>query len=134
MKHLERSELLNALEELEFFPELKKELSVYLYQYVHQSDLEMIQLLLKAGANPNPKENLDCYLHHLLHEYIVTKSTKGEYILQIARSLLAAGANPNRVWSNNWRAYDYAADDNYVSEYAALLLEYGADPFIREKI
>lgn len=134
MGNLDRSELIDTLRELEFSPEPSEDFSSYLHKYIYQGDLEMIQLLLEAGANPNPVKDSDCYLRHLLHEYTVNKTVKGELILQVARSLLAAGANPNRVWCNNWRAYDYAAAASCVSEYTALLLEFGADPAIREKI
>lgn len=130
---LTREELLEAVEDLELYPEVYTHLDSYLNQYVHAKDLVMIRLLLKAGANPNPKHHLDCYLHHLLHEYEATKTTSGELVLEIMAALLEGGANPNRPWCNNWRAYDYAASQD-VKPVAQLLLQYGAIPEIREYV
>ena len=130
---LTREELKETVEELAFHPEVRRHLDSYLNQYVHAKDLEMVKLLLKAGANPNPIDNLDCYLHHLLHEYEATKTTSGEMVLSLMGVLLEGGASPNRPWCNNWRAYDYAASQN-IEPVATLLLQYGADPKIREYV
>lgn len=130
---LTREELREAVEELELYPDVQTHLDSYLHQYVHAKDLEMVRLLLKAGANPNPKEHLGCYLHYLLHEYEATKTTSGELVLELMVALLEGGANPNRPWCNNWRAYDYAASQK-VESVARLLLQHGADPEIREHV
>jgi len=47
--------------------------------------------------------------------------------------LLKAGANPNRVWCNNWRAYDYAVEENIIP-IASLLEKYNVDKKPREYI
>jgi hypothetical protein len=130
---LTREQLKEAAEELDFHPEIRVHLDSYLNLYVLGKDLEMVKLLLNAGANPNPSDDLDCYLHHLLHEYQATKTTSGEIVLALMRALLEGGANPNRPWCNNWRAYDYAATQN-VEPVAKLLLQHGADPKIREYV
>ncbi|MEW8227057.1 MAG: hypothetical protein AB2748_15010 [Candidatus Thiodiazotropha endolucinida] len=130
---LTREELKEVLSEMEFHPEVERYLDSYLRQYVYSKDLEMVKLLLKRGANPNPRDDLDCYLHHLLHEYEVTKTTSGETLLALMSALLEGGANPNRTWCNNWRAYDYAATQ-HVEPVARLLLQHGASPEIREYV
>jgi len=48
-------------------------------------------------------------------------------------ALLEGGANPNRPWCNNWRAYDYAASQK-VEPVARLLLQHGANAEIREYV
>ncbi|MES9834531.1 MAG: hypothetical protein ABW139_20050 [Candidatus Thiodiazotropha sp. DIVDIV] len=130
---LDRETLIERLKELELWPELEEELHRYLGNAVYSKDFEYIQALLKAGANPNPKDNLDCYIQHYLHEYQVEKTTKGRLILEIVELLLKYGANPNRVWCNNQRAYDYAKAW-HVSPFVELLKKYGADTKEREYI
>ncbi|WP_020405016.1 ankyrin repeat domain-containing protein [Hahella ganghwensis] len=129
----DREEILEKLEEIEFWPDLKKQLENYLACAIGQKDIESIKALLKAGANPNPIDDLDDHLHHLLHEYQVEKTTKGELILSIVEALLKYGANPNRVWSNNLRAYDYAVSWN-VGAIVELLENYGADKELRKPV
>jgi ankyrin repeat protein len=133
MNNLSREELKQKLGEIDFWPELLPILNNYLYQYVHSKDLEMVRLLLNAGANPNPEDDLDCFLHHLFHEYKVTRTTAGDRVLELMKILLEAGANPNRVWCNNYRAYDYAAVED-IEPVKRLLEKYGADKKIREYI
>ena len=128
---LTRDELIEKLAELEYFPELKPKLDQWLPHYIYAQDLEVVELLLASGANPNPSDDLDCYLHYLLHEYSVSRSTSGPKVLEIMEALLCAGANPNRVWSGNWRAYDYAISHN-VEHIARLLEKYGATKVKRE--
>ena len=130
---LTREELIEKLEEIECWPEVLPDLNNYLNQYVQSKDVELVRLLLNAGADPNPEDQLDCYLHQLFHEYKVTQTTAGDRILELMKVMLEAGANPNRVWCNNWRAYDYAATEG-VEPVARLLEQCGADSTIREYI
>jgi ankyrin repeat protein len=118
---------------LELWPELIPQLDWFLKDFLYNKDTEMISILLKAGANPNPPDNLDCWLHHFLHEYIVNRTLHGKSILNIVELLLIHGANPNRVWSNNLRAYDYAIGWG-IKPIAELLEKYGADRQLRECI
>ena len=133
MKLLSREELLQQLEELEFRPELAVDLNIYLKNYLYGKDLQLITTLLRSGANSNPESNLDCWLHHFLHEYMSNKTLHGDLILTIVESLLQHGANPNRVWSNNLRAYDYAIAYG-VKPFYSLLEKYGANTELREPI
>ena len=128
---LTREELIDELYEIEIYPEIRPHLDNYLQQFVYAKESVMVELLLKAGVNPNPKDGLGYYLQHLFHEYKVTKSTSGDLILELMRVLLEGGANPNRVWCNNYRAYDYAVNET-VEPVARLLERYGADQEIRE--
>jgi len=128
-----RGELLEKLGEIELWPEVKSELNGRLKLAVLSKDLEFVKALVRAGANPNPEHNLDCFMHHLLHEYRVGRSTNGELILELITILLEAGANPNRIWGNNLRAYDYATR-KYDSPVRLLLEKYGADKNPREAI
>ena len=130
---MSRDELIERIEEIAIWPEIRSGLDNYINQYVHVKDKEMVKHLLEAGADPNPKEDLDCYLHHLFHEYKASKTTAGDRILELLKVLLEAGADPNRVWCNNWRAYDYAATEG-VEPVSRLLEKYGADRAIREYI
>lgn len=133
MKLLSREELLEQIGELEFRLDLVADLGIYLQNYLYSKDLQLITVLLQSGANPNPDSDLDCWLHYFLHEYISNKTLHGELILAIVEALLKHGANPNRVWANNQRAYDYAIE--YKIEPFALLLEkYGANTELREYI
>ena len=131
--NLDRTQLLVRIEEIEFFPEFKKELDWYLPQYILVKDLIMVEALLKAGASPNSKENLDDYLLHLLHEYEVEKTLSGKTILALFEILLEYGANPNRVVMNNQRAYDYTLSRR-LNVLKDLLLAYGATIEKREWI
>ncbi len=133
MKSLPREELVEKLDEIECWPELKPYLSLYLAHYICEKDLKAVQLILGAGANPNPPDSLNCHLYYLLHEYQVTKSTSGDIVLKIMRSLLEAGADANRVCGNNLRAYDYTMGKD-VLQIKALLEEYGAIKELREPI
>jgi ankyrin repeat protein len=130
---LDRETIIERLKEIELWEELKGELHFLLANAIASKDYEYIEALLKAGANPNPKDDLDCHIQYLLHEFKVEKTTKGELILSIVELLLQHGANPNRVWCNNQRAYDYAVSWN-VSPFAKLLEKYGADTKLREYI
>jgi hypothetical protein len=133
LHHLTKEELIEKLEEIELYPELKKGLGEYLSDYVHQKDLKVVTKLLKAGANPNSAEGLNDYLLYLLHEYEVEKNTNGELVLLIMKTLLENGANPNRVAMNNLRAYDYAVAHNTI-KVAKLLREYEVNVELREVI
>ncbi len=130
---MDRQQLLTYLDELEFFPEKREVIFSHLEGYIRVKDTEMIEKLLAAGACPEAKDRSSNYLYDLLHEFKVERTTKGDEILKIMENLLQHGADPNSLWCNNWRAYDYAATGG-VHEVAELLLKYGANPSIREKI
>lgn len=130
MRNLTRNELVEKLEEIEFWPELEPHLDCYLDHYIHAKDVEIIRMLVNAGANPNPKSGADCYLRGLLHEYHATRSLKGALVIEIMELLLEFGADPNRVWGCNLRAYDLCD----VPVITQLLERYGADPAAREPI
>ncbi len=130
---LNRDQLKERIEELVLSPELISELNIYLNEYIRKIDLEIVNLLLQAGADPNPKQDLDDYLFYLYDEYRITKSTTGEIVLELMNELLKAGANPNRVWCNNYRAYDYAVENN-VTAVKELLENHGVDKKLRKYI
>ncbi len=130
---MNRQDILNILDEMEFFPEKREEVFSYLPDFIHSLDLEVIGKLLEAGASPHAKDNLADYLYYLLSEYQSTYLLHGKAILAIMELLLKAGANPNGVWSNNWRAYDYAVAYK-IPEIVELLNRYGASQSLREKI
>ena len=130
---LTRETLIEKIQEIEFWPELLDDLNFYLRSYLDRKDLEVIRLLLSIGANPNPDDDLDCYLTHLLYEYRSNKTLHGDLILSIMELLLVAGADANRVWCNNYRAYDYAVYWN-LQPIAKLLEKYGANKKLRDYI
>ena len=80
---MNREDILEKFEEIEFFSELKSEIFSYLPDYIYSEDLYMVRKLVKAGASPNSKDNTDDYLHHLLSVYQVTRSSKGDIILEL---------------------------------------------------
>jgi len=133
MNLLSREALLEQLKELDFRPELAADLNLYLKNYLFNKDLQLIKALLESGADPNPKSDLDCWLHHFLHEYLSNRILNGELILCIVELLLKHGANPNRVWCNNQRAYDYAIEYK-ITPFSILLEQYGASTELREYI
>ncbi len=130
---LSRQQLKEQLVEIDYWPELKSDLDFYLNEYIFSKDVEMINLLLETGANPNPNEDLDDHLFYLYDEYQQVRSTSGDIVLTIMESLLKAGANPNRVWCNNCRAYDYAVNAG-IQPVRELLERYGVDQNLRESI
>ena len=133
MKVLDRHELIQKLNEIELWPEILSDLDFYLEHSLSLLDLELIKILLQHGANPSAKEDIDCFLHDLLHKYLANKTLKGDLILSVMEELLKAGANPNRIWSNNLRAYDYAKTWG-VQAISDLLEKYGVDKELREPI
>lgn len=118
---------------MEFYPELKRQLGQHLENAIYQKDIAFLDALLNAGANPNPVDDLNCYLHYLLHEYQVERTTKADLVLSMMELLLRHGANPNRVWSNNLRAYDYAVSWGIIPV-TAILEKYGADKQQRDPV
>jgi len=130
---LDQDQLLERLDELEFFPEFVSELDWYLEHYINCKNFEVVSRLLESGASPNSKNDLDDYLFHLLDRYQSEKSTAGELILSLLTLLLEKGANPNRVVMNNQRAYDYSVHRK-LPELTELLLKYGANKELREFI
>jgi hypothetical protein len=128
---LSRDELLERLELIDCFPELKSDLGLFLERYVYNKDLEVVERLLAAGADPNATEDLHDYMLWLLHEYLATKSTSGERILALMEVLLQGGANPNRIAMNNLRAYDYARQYK-LEPLVSILEKYGVDKSLRE--
>lgn len=130
---MNRQDILDFLDEIEFFPEKREEVFSYLQDFICSLDLEVVGKLLEAGASPQAKDNLSDYLYYLLNEYQNTHTLHGDRILLLMEMLLKAGANPDGIWCNNWRAYDYAVAYE-ISEIIELLKKYGASQVGRQKI
>ncbi len=128
---LTREQLKEKIEELECWPELATELDWYLQKFLYDNDLEMASILLRAGVNRTPNGDLSCWLFPFLQEYMTNRTLHGELILNIVELLLRYGANPNQVWSNNLRAYDYAIYWG-IEPFSTLLEKHGANPQLRE--
>lgn len=131
--NLTREELIAVLSDESSGVEDIGELDYYLKHAVHDFDLELLRLLMKAGANPNPELHSDCYLHRLMTRFLRDRTTKGDLVLEMLEELLKSGADANRIWGNNLRAYDYAVAWK-AEPVAELLAKYGADIELRESI
>ena len=95
---------------------------------VHEADVEFVQSLLVAGANPNYQVPWgDSLLHDLAHYFTSRRTLHGAAMLRTARTLLEAGANVNIVGCNNYMPINVARE-NGASELVQLLLEFGAKP------
>lgn len=130
---LSRERILASIDELASDAAFAPWRDVYLRKAVMDLDLELTSAMLRAGGNPNVQEPWgDGFLHHLVHEYLVSRSTQGDRVLAIAGALLAGGADPNLVGCNNLRAYDLAVES--CRPFGELLLRSGADPSVREFI
>ena len=130
---LTRESILASLEELTGDEAFLPWRDAYLRKAVADLDLEMTSAMLRVGGNPNVQEPWgDGLLHHLCHEFMVSRSTQGERVLSVARALLVGGADPNLVGCNNLRAYDLAAES--CKPFAELLLSSGASPEVRQFI
>lgn len=133
MQYLTKEELMDKLEDFELYPELKNQLDSHLSDHIHNHDVNFIEMLLKAGANPNSSGNLNDFLRSLLEQFKNEKDTNGKEILRTIEVLLKYGADPNKVADNNLRAYDYAVSSR-TKEVIGLLEKYGADKKRREAI
>lgn len=130
---ISRDDLMDALTDLEWALDRIGDLDWHMRRAIGGYDHELVRKLAAVGADPNPKSNLDCPLYDMLHRYIRDRTLEGEQILVAMEEALKAGVDPNRVWCNNWRAYDYAVDWG-VEEIISLLEKYGADKVGREYI
>lgn len=101
---------------------------------IENLDIEGVKVALKNGANPNGKDPNESLLHQLAHEYIATKTTAGDIIIDVALLLINAGTNVNQIGYNNWRrAIDILLDSN-ASDFASILIKNGSTPQQREFI
>ncbi|MBK9494879.1 MAG: hypothetical protein IPO08_10125 [Xanthomonadales bacterium] len=123
-----RDEILGDFDALRDEPGFLAFRNVYLEQAVQQGDLPLAKAMLELGADPNASEVADeGYLHDLYWQYRQRPSTSEHIVLSIATLLLEAGADPNRIGCNNYRAYDLALQSG-ASELASILLLAGAHP------
>ncbi|KJE98213.1 hypothetical protein CAOG_08211 [Capsaspora owczarzaki ATCC 30864] len=124
---------------------------------VSTNDKQMLEVLLAAGANPNPTETGQSRAVlevGLIHAHVALECVQlllaaganpnhwsamrrpplaistGPDMVDITRAMLAAGADPNRTGSNGWSALMHAAQSGNVAQ-AGVLLDAGADPHIR---
>lgn len=85
---------------------------------VNRKDLDVIQLLLSAGADPNIQDS-----DGIAPLVIATWKRSPKMVL----SLLSAGANPNMQDSDGWTALMSASRIGHI-ECMSILLTAGADP------
>ena len=125
---LSREEIVHHIDLFRDNPAFTSVRDELLRRAVHAKDLEVVEVLLKAGAGPDYVETWgESLLHHLEHEYEVTRSSQSPTVLRLVELLLSYGANPNQVGSGNWRAMDLGIEHG-STEFCRLLLQYGADP------
>lgn len=88
--------------------------------YVTEENIKIIELLLKAGVNPNAGN-----VKSLMSQAMITENPK------IIKLLLAYGANPNRKYMGQYPAYQAIIYNQ--PEILELLLDAGADPNVSVK-
>jgi hypothetical protein len=129
---LTREELLGGITEYRDDPEFTKWRDLYLRDAVHGEDLELVKVLLDAGAGPDVVTAWsDSLQHYLVERYLLVRSTNGDTVIAILEALLSHGANPEHIGSNNRRGIDLAIDRN-LPILCDLFIRYGADPKQRE--
>jgi len=87
---------------------------------VYYQNKEILELLIKYGANPNVKEYYDVGFCTPLHRAI----ERNNY--ELCKILLAAGADPNIQEKNGFTALHYAARKGFA-DIVKLLLDSGVD-------
>lgn len=90
-------------------------------------------LVFDDRYNPKAREIADACVDQMVKDFLRRHNTEKQ--LQIARSLLAHGANPNAAHSypTAGRTPLMLAVENDTPEAVELLIRYGGDPFIRDK-
>lgn len=106
----------------------------YLRDAVDELDLELIEALLKARANPNL---VDCQgadlLQRLCRNYATGQTSDETRLFKAIELLLKYGADPNRIGPDKRRAVDRCIEKN-VENLINLLVKYGADEKLRDYI
>jgi len=92
-------------------------------------DIELARAMLRLGANVDGEDQ--GFLVELWWQYSSARSMSGAAIMAMLSLLLDAGANPDRVGCNNFRAVDLAMSAGH-DEVAGLLLGAGAHATPRE--
>jgi ankyrin repeat protein len=129
---LTRDELFENIEIYRDNPEFVEWRNSYLEHAVHEKDLQLVNLLLEAGAGPDVVSTWsDSLQHYLVEEYLALRSTQGQTVVSILEALLSHGANPEHAGTNNRRAIDLAIDRN-VPELRDVFVRFGANPEKRE--
>jgi len=137
----DRDYVVENIEYLIYEDNFKKLMPFYMRMAVDNFDVDFLRLLLKHGANPDINtcavrgdesdefvygDRNSGFLHELIFTYHTQRITHGEVIEDMMKSLLDAGADPNRAGDNN------AAPIQLCREVAEpirnLLLKYGARP------
>ncbi len=134
MTRLGRQEIIDNAEWLSELDVFQNEKQYLLTDYVESLDVEIIEILLKSGAEPDINmeaqytESNYGFLHDLIHKYYILHDTKGELILQCAELLLKFGANPNQAGDSNLAPIQKLNSGDYTKSFVNLLLTYGANP------
>ena len=92
----------------------------------HSSTLEMVKVLVEAGADVNPKNGGETPLHKVA-------ANDERDILEIAKYLVSKGAEIDAKNSYGGTPLYIASDNNRASDFAVWLLEQGADPNVQVK-
>lgn len=95
-----------------------------LIEAVAERNTAEIQRLLNAGADPDSEEEGEQGLTVLMLSVYAKRR-------DIAQMLLEHGANPNKHTEGQWTPLIEASYQGYL-EFVRLLLQYGADPSIKD--
>jgi ankyrin repeat protein len=131
---LSGDELVDSIAIFRDHPDFIQARNQHLANAVRCRDIQLIEVLLNAGAGPDWVDaGGDTLLLYLVHEYRVTRTSQGPTILQIATLLLEHGASPELVDAGNWRAIDHCTEQR-LDAMTNLLVRFGADPTQREYV
>ncbi len=127
-KPLTQEEIKDNIDYLKYEDSFLEDLDFYLVRAIENLDVELMQLLLSNGANPNVNGwgDIESLLHELVHNYGSQRILRGDAILEAAKLLLEFGADPNITGCNNLTpvqiCHSLGAD-----EFEKLLIAFGAD-------
>jgi len=99
---------------------------------LHRDSPGIVKLLIMYGADPNMKVQHETPLHRACYREVHQQtSVKKEDLIEMVKLLVMTGTDVNSVDYNGWTCLHFASTGLPVRELAAVLIEAGVDPQIR---